>query len=74
VTTLIHALKWAAVAGMRVVNLSLGTSNAADRAALAAVVLDVRRRGVIVVSARDDGSVEWLPGSLAGVIPVQVDW
>ncbi|HEX7795164.1 MAG TPA: S8 family serine peptidase [Vicinamibacterales bacterium] len=74
VTTLIHALRWTAAAGMRIANLSLGTSNAAHRAALAAAVLDVRRRGVIVVSARDDGGVEWLPGSLAGVIPVQVDW
>jgi subtilisin family serine protease len=74
VTTLIHALRWTAAAGIRLVNLSLGTSNAAHRAALAAAVLEVRRRGVIVVSARDDAGVEWLPGSLSGVVPVQVDW
>ena len=74
VTTLIHALRWAAEAGMRLVNLSLGTSKVAHRAALTAAVADARRHGVIIVSARDDGGVEWLPGSLAGVIPVQVDW
>jgi Subtilase family len=74
VTTLIHALRWAADEGMRLVNLSLGTSNLAHRAALTAAVVDVRRCGVIVVSARDDGGVEWLPGSLSGVIPVRVDW
>jgi len=74
VTTLVHALRWAADAGMRLVNLSLGTSNPAHRAALAAAVGEARRVGVIIVSARDDDGVEWLPGSFSGVIPVQVAW
>ena len=74
VTTLIHALRWAADAGMRLVNMSLGTSKTAYRTVLADAVADARRRGVIIVSARDDSGVEWLPGSLSGVIPVQVDW
>ena len=74
VTTLIHALRWAGDAGIRLVNLSLGTSNVAHRDALAAAVTDARRRGVIIVSARDEGGVEWFPGSLPGVVPVQVDW
>jgi len=73
VTTLVHALRWAADAGMRLVNLSLGTSKSTHRAALTAAIADVRRRGVIVVSARDDRGVEWLPGSLSGVISVQAD-
>src|SRR5262245_29391808 len=64
VTTLIHALRWAVEAGVRLVNLSLGTSKAAHRGALAAAVADARRHGVIVVSARNDNGVEWLPGSL----------
>jgi subtilisin family serine protease len=54
VTTLVHALRWAADAGMRLVNLSLGTSKSTHRAALTAAIADVRRRGVIVASARDD--------------------
>ena len=74
VTALIHAIRWAGDAGIRLVNLSLGTSNVAHRDALAAAVTDARRRGVIIVSARDEGGVEWFPGSLPGVVPVQVDW
>jgi subtilisin family serine protease len=71
---LIAAIQWAADAGVRVVNLSLGTSNVAHRDALGAAVADARLHGVIVVSARDERGVDWLPGSLPGVVPVQVDW
>jgi hypothetical protein len=71
---LVAALKWAADNRMRVVNLSLGTSKPEHRPALAAAVAAARSRGVVVVAARDDGGVEWLPGMLAGVVPVQVDW
>jgi subtilisin family serine protease len=74
VASLVHAIRWAGHNGIRLVNLSLGTSNVAHRSTLAAAVADARSRGVIIVSARDDGGVEWLPGSLSGVIPVQVDW
>jgi subtilisin family serine protease len=74
VTTLVHALRWAGDAGIRLVNLSLGTSNVAHRVALAAAVAAARQSGVIIVAARDDGGVEWYPGSLPGVVPVQVDW
>jgi subtilisin family serine protease len=56
------------------VNLSLGTSNVAHRVALAAAVAAARQSGVIIVAARDDGGVEWYPGSLPGVVPAQVDW
>jgi subtilisin family serine protease len=74
VPTLIHALRWAGDAAVRLVNLSLGTSNVSHRDALAAAVADARHSGVIIVSARDDGGVEWFPGSLPGVVQVQVDW
>ena len=72
--TLIAALKWAADARMRVVNLSLGTSKIEHRRALSATVAAATSRGVVVVAARDDGEVEWLPGILPGVVAVQVDW
>src|SRR5262249_61049386 len=39
--------------------------DAVDRAAV---------RGLLIVSARDDEGVRWLPGSLPGVVPVQLDW
>jgi hypothetical protein len=30
--------------------------------------------GMLLVAARDDQGVTYFPGSLAGVVPVQVDW
>jgi len=72
--SLIAALKWAADARMRVVNLSLRTSKAEHRRALSAAVAAAASRGVVVVAARDDGEVEWLPGVLPNVVAVQVDW
>jgi len=74
VATLVHAIDWAARARMHVANLSLGTANAAHEAILADAVARAAHAGVIIVSARDDQGVRWLPGSLPGVIPVQLDW
>lgn len=74
VATLCAAIEWAAGAGMRVVNLSLGTTNQAHRDALEAVVRRAVDAGSIIVAARDDEGVSWLPGGLDGVVPVQVDW
>jgi hypothetical protein len=71
VTTLVHALRWAADTGMRLVNLSPGTSKSAHRAALSAAIADVRRRGVIVVAARDDRGVPrvWISSRIPGIPP-----
>jgi len=70
---LVAGIDWAIRSGMHVVNLSLGTANAEHEPALAGVVARARARGVIIVAARDDGGVRWLPGSLEGVLPVQLD-
>src|SRR5262249_12871257 len=59
---------------MHVANLSLGTSNNDHEAALRAAVDRAAVRGLLIVSARDDEGVRWLPGSLPGVVPVQLDW
>jgi len=72
-TGLVAGIDWAIRSGMHVVNLSLGTSKAEHEALLAGVVARARSRGVIIVAARDDGGVRWLPGSLEGVLPVQLD-
>lgn len=75
--SLVAAIDWAGRSGMHLVNLSLGTPQAAHEAALRDAVARALAAGSLVVSARDDGSgnaVRWLPGSLPGVIAVQVDW
>jgi len=74
VANLIHAIDWAARNQMHVANLSLGTARPEHEAILRDAVDRARTRGVVIVAARDDGGVRWLPGSLPGVISVQLDW
>lgn len=71
---LIKAIDWAAGEGMHVANLSLGTSKSEHEPALREAVDRAAARGLLIVSARDDEGVRWLPGSLPGVVPVQLDW
>jgi hypothetical protein len=70
---LVVALRCAQSAGAHIVNLSLGTSNAAHELALAEEVAVARRAGIVIVSAAPDASTRWLPGALPGVIAVHVD-
>jgi subtilisin family serine protease len=72
--TLVHAIDWAARNGMHLANLSLGTSNPQHEPALRDAVSRASAAGLLIVAARDDEGVRWLPGSLPGVIPVQLDW
>ena len=72
-TGLVAGIDWAIRSGIDVVNLSLGTSRAEHEAALSAVVARARAAGTIIVAARSDGGVRWLPGSLPGVLPVELD-
>jgi Subtilase family len=71
---LVEAIRWAAGAEAALINLSLGTANAAHEPALAAAVSEASAVGAIVVAAAPQDSVRWLPGALPGVIAVQVDW
>ena len=72
--SLVAGIDWAANAGMHLVNLSLGTSRQVHEQALREAVARAAARGTLIVSAYDDGEARWLPGSLPGVIPVQVDY
>jgi len=74
ITTLVAAIDWAAREGMHLANLSLGTSRPEHEAILQSAVERALAHGLTIVAARDDDGVRWLPGSLPGVIPVQVDW
>lgn len=57
-----------------IVNLSLGTQNGEHETALADVVSRLRDSGAMVIAAGEQDGVRWLPGSLAGVWAVQLDW
>ena len=74
VANLIRGIEWTARHGMHVANLSLGTARADHEQILRDAVERANGAGVTIVAARDDGGVRWLPGSLPGVIAVQLDW
>ena len=71
---LVDAIDWSIASGAHLVNLSLGTSRESHAGALGEAVVRAAVRGVIIVAARSDEGVRWLPGSLPGVLPVEVDW
>lgn len=60
--------------GARLINLSLGTANAAHEDLLREAVAAAAREGAIVVSAFESQGVRWLPGALPGVSAVIADW
>ena len=70
---LVAALTWACGAGARLVNLSLGTTNAAHEAALVQALRDLQAVGVDVVCAAPVADQRWLPGALGHVIRVELD-
>jgi subtilisin family serine protease len=74
INSLVHAIDWAARAGLHLANLSLGTARAEHEGTLTEAVSRAASYGLIVVAARDEDGVRWLPGSLPGVISVQLDW
>jgi subtilisin family serine protease len=74
IATLINAIEWAVAERMHVANLSLGTSKAEHEPALRGALDHATACGLLIVAARDDDGVRWLPGSLPGVVPVQLDW
>ena len=74
IASLVDGIDWAAQHGMHIVNLSLGTPRREHEPALAAAVERAARANMLVVAARQDAGQAWLPGSLAGVLPVEIDW
>jgi subtilisin family serine protease len=70
---LARGISRAAHDGARLINLSLGTSNAARAAVLGAAVDEAVAAGAIVVSAFESGGVAWLPGSLPNAVGVTLD-
>lgn len=71
---LIAAMRWSIARRVDIINLSLGTTNAAHRDAFAAVVDEAGAAGIVVVAAYEANDTLCLPGSLPGVVGVDVDW
>ena len=74
VAALVQAIDWAARSGIHLVNLSLGTARPEHEHVLGEAVKRAAQAGVVVVAAGQSDGVRWLPGSLPGVVSVQVDW
>jgi hypothetical protein len=74
VDVLSRAIAWSADNGAALINLSLGTANAAHAARLAEAVDYASARGSLVVSAGESNEVVWYPGSLLPVASVSADW
>ena len=71
---LADAMDWASGQGLKLLNLSLGTPRADRGEVLAAAVQRAVERSSVVVSAAEHAGTAWLPGSLAGVVRVALDW
>ena len=71
---LVSAIRWAVACKAHLINLSLGTRTAAHAEMLAEAVREARAAGAWVVAAGEHEGVRWLPGTLAGVVSVGLDW
>ena len=71
---LAHAIEWSADKGAHLINLSLGTANAAHAERLTAALDYATARGSLVVSAFEANGTPLLPGSLPTVVGVLADW
>jgi len=71
---LIAAIDWSIDAGADIINLSLGSTNSAHQAAFAQAVARAAQAGVVLVAARAADGTPCFPGSLAGVVGVDLDW
>lgn len=71
---LLQAIEWSIANRMDVINLSLGTTNPAHRDRFTPLIARALENGPVLVSARDADGTAALPGSLPGVIGVELDW
>ena len=70
---LVAAIRWAVDRQVRLINLSLGTSNQNHEAALTEATGMAIAAGIDLVAAAPHDGVRWLPGALPGIIAVEVD-
>lgn len=71
---LVTAIDFAAARGAAIINLSLGTTNAAHAPLFAAAIARAAAHGATLIAAAENDGVPCLPGCLGGVIGVGLDW
>ena len=71
--TLCAAIEWAAANNVRLINLSLGTTNEAHVPLFVAAVEVALAHRALVVSATGEEGGRWYPGSVPGVLGVVAD-
>lgn len=71
---LVAAIDWSIAAGVDLINLSLGTTNADHRLRLGEALVRAARANVPVVAAAEHDGVVWYPGSLPLAVGVSLDW
>lgn len=74
VEVLLRAIEWSMEHRIDVVNLSLGTANPRHAERFLPLIDRAGESGMVLVSALDVAGVPSLPGSLAGVLGVGLDW
>ncbi len=74
VEALVGGIAWAAARGAQLINLSLGTTNPDHESRLREAVRRAAAQGTIVVAACESDGVRWLPGSVADLVAVRLDW
>ena len=74
IAALVAAIDWSAGQRADLINLSLGTSNPDHAAGLRDAVERATDAGALLVAAGTSGGVDYLPGSLTGVVRVELDW
>jgi subtilisin family serine protease len=70
---LARAIEWAIERRVDIVNLSLGTTNAAHKAQFERLAEQARSAGVVIFAARESEGRACFPGSIEGVFGVDVD-
>jgi hypothetical protein len=70
VPVLVRAIDWATERGIRLVNMSLGTSNRLRAPELGPAIERAFRAGTVIVSAHEHQGTLWYPGALPGVVGV----
>jgi len=74
VDLLLRGIEWSIANRIDVINLSLGTTNPAHRERFAPVIARALEKGPVLVSERDVDGTPALPGSMPGVVGVDLDW
>lgn len=72
-SALIRAIEWAAGRDVTLINLSLGTAEEDHTEAMVAAVEHAAGRGALIVSPAEHDDAIWIPGSLPGVVGVELD-